>query len=449
MGSKLLRAIVVTGTQRTLKLADPDKLNETAKWFARSTRINPALVQHRKLGTSKGVVPLSTMGMLPSYNFQDGSFKAAEAVCGETMEEEIGAGTATCFSCAVSCKRVVEDEGGELEISKTYGGPEYESIGVLGPLAGMDDIRVVAHSNELCNALGLDTISTGGTIAWALECAERGLITAEDTGGIPLKWNDPETYHKLIRMIAHREGFGNVLAEGSLKAAHQIGRGSARYAMQSKGQEFPAHEPRGKWGVGLGYAVSPTGADHLQAAHDPWFDKPGDPSREYGWVDLEDLKPLGITEPVPAEDLSPAKVRLFTYLQYTWSLHDVLDWCIFVNVPEFRAIGLEQLVGVVASVTGWQTSLFEMLKAGERGITMARAYNYREGFTGEDDSLPERMFEPMREGTLKGHAIDREQFTEALKLYYEMMGWDQNGKPTRGKLAELDIAWIWDQIADA
>jgi len=217
--------------------------------------------------------------------------------------------------------------------------------------------------------------------------------------------------------------------------------------MQVKGQELPSHEPRGKWGVALGYAVSPTGADHLQAAHDPWFTKPGDYSKEFNWVDLEDLSPMGITEPVPAEDIGPAKVRLFVYLQYVWALHDVLDWCIFTTVPEFRAISLNQLVEVVRSVTGWRTSLFELLKAGERAVTMARAFNCREGLAAKDDRIPERFYEPMRGGTLQGHFIDREQFSAAIKLYYGMMGWDQHGVPTRAKLEELGVGWIADLVS--
>lgn len=447
MGSKHLRAIVVKGTHRKLKLADPEGLKRIAGWFARSTKVHPALTVHHQLGTSKGVVPLSTMGLLPTYNFQDGSFAGAQAVNGETMNKEIGVDTDTCHGCAVSCKRVVEGRRGQFQVTRKHGGPEYESLCALGPLAGVDDIYAIAQSNELCNSLGLDTISTGVTIAWAVECFGRGLITENDTGGIKLEWNAPETYHKLIEMIAAREGFGDTLAEGSLRAAIRIGRGTEKYAMQVKGQEVPSHEPRGKWGVALGYAVSPTGADHLQAAHDPWFSTPGDYSAEFSFVDLEDLSPLGIIEPVPSEDLSSAKVRLFVYLQYVWSLHDVLDWCIFTAVPEFRAIGLNRLVEVVECVTGWRTSLFELLKAGERGVTMARAYNYREGFAAADDTLPERFFEPMRDGVLKGHFIDREQFNKALRLYYGMMGWDENGRPTQAKLEELDVGWIWDHIA--
>ena len=447
MGSKMLRAIAVKGTHRKLRLADADAVKNIARWFAGSVKEHPAVSLHHDLGTPKGVVPVSVQGILPTYNFQDGSFASVEAVGGEAMKKEIGAGTETCYACAVSCKRVVEGEKGGFRVSSRYGGPEYESLVALGPGLGVDNIAAIAQCNERCNALGLDTISSGVTISWAVECFERGLINTKDTGGITLRWNDPATYLQLLDAIASRQGFGDILAEGSLKAARKIGRGTERFAMQVKGQELPSHEPRGKWGVALGYAVSPTGADHLQAAHDPWFAKPGDFSKEFNWVDLEDLSPLGLTDPVPAEDIGSAKVRLFVYLQYIWALHDVLDWCIFTTVPEFRAISLNQLVDVVRGVTGWRTSLFEMLKAGERAVTMARAMNCREGLGAQDDRIPERFFEPMRAGTLKGHFINREEFAEAVKMYYAMMGWDAEGVPTRAKLEELGVGWIWPHIA--
>ncbi|MBD3309248.1 aldehyde ferredoxin oxidoreductase [candidate division KSB3 bacterium] len=445
-GSKHLRAIVVKGSHRKLAIADPEGLKTVRNWFNRGLKEHPAITVHHELGTPKGVMPLSVQGLLPTYNFQDGSFAAAEQVSGEAMNHEIGVGAESCYACGVACKRVVEGERDGFRVTRQYGGPEYESLGLLGPNLGVDNIVAIAECNERCNALGLDTISSGGTLAWAIECVERGLLSAADFDGMALTWNDPATYLTLLEKIARREGVGDILAEGSLRAAQQFGRGTARYALQVKGQEFPSHEPRGKWGVALGYAVSPNGADHLRAAHDPWFTKPGDYSTEYNYVDLEDLSPLGIIDPVPAEDLSPAKVRLFLYLQYVWSLHDVIEWCIFTAVPEFRALSLNQLTEIVRCVTGWRTSLFELLKVGERAITMARVFNCREGFSAKDDTLPERMFEPMRAGTLQGHAIDRQQFEEALTTYYGMMGWDAQGIPTKAKLEELDVGWLWEQL---
>jgi aldehyde:ferredoxin oxidoreductase len=449
MGSKNLRAIVVKGTHRKLKMADPEGLGKIATWFVRSTVNHPAITLHHELGTSKGIVPVSVSGILPTYNFQDGSFDRAEQIGGEMMKKTLNGQTESCYGCVVSCKRSVEGEDENFKVTRKYGGPEYETIGLLGSNLGVDNITAVAACNELCNALGLDTISTAVTLSWAVECFERGLLTKEDTGGIELKWNEPIRNYALIQDIAVRKGFGDLLAEGSRAAARKIGRDTEKYSMQVKGQELPNHEPRGKWGVGLGYAVSPTGGDHLQAAHDPWFNKPGEYTTDANWVDLEDLSPIGIIDPVPTEDIGGAKVRLFVYLQYIWALHDVLDWCIFTAVPEFRAINLNQLAQIVQCVTGWRTSLFEVLKAGERSVTMARAFNYVHDFSAKDDSLPERFYEPMRAGTLKGHFINKEEFQQGLGLYYGMMGWDEAGKPTRAKLEELGVGWIWKLLPAA
>lgn len=442
MGSKNLRAIVVKGSHRKLKIGNQKGLNELATWFAHSIKNHPAISLHHELGTSKGIVPVSVSGLLPTFNFQDGSFEHAEKIGGENMKRVLNGKTETCFACAVSCKRSVEGTDGKFVVTRKYGGPEYESIGLLGSNLGVDNITAIAACNELCNALGLDTISAGGTLSWAVECYDRGLLAEQDTFGNKLEWNNPTQYIFLLKQIATRKGFGDLLAEGSRAAARKIGRDTEKYAIQVKGQEFANHEPRGKWGVGLGYAVSPTGADHLQAAHDPWFTTPGDPSKEFNWVDLTDLSYTGFLDTVPAEDIGGQKVRLFTYLQYIWGLHDVLDWCIFTSVPEFRALSLNQLTEVVACVTGWKTSLFEMLKAGERGITMARVFNVSRGFTAEDDWLPERMFEPLRGGTLKGHFINRELFAKAIRLYYGMMGWTNDGIPTEAKLEELGVGWL-------
>jgi len=442
MGSKKLRAIVVKGSHRKIKVHDPEKISEINNWFIKGLKEHPALSLHQELGTPKGVVPLSVAGMLPSYNFQDGSFSGAESISGETMNKTIGAGAHTCYACPVRCKRSIEGSDGKFKVTNRYGGPEYETVGLFGSNLGVDNIIAVGECNELCNALGLDTISTAGTIAWAVECYEKGLLTQEDTGGMELRWNDTAAYLNLISLIAEKRGFGEVLSQGSRRASAAIGRGSEKYAMQVKGQEFASHEPRGKWGVGLGYAVSPTGADHLQAAHDPWFEKPGEYLSDASWVDLEDLSEVGCIDSVPSESLGPDKVRLFTYLQQIWGFHDVLDLCIFVAVPEFRAISLTQIGELLNAVTGWRTSLFDLMKAAERSLTMARVFNIRQGMTSDDDTLPDRMFEPMREGTLKGHSIDRDQFSRALKLYYGMMGWDNLGIPTEAKLHELNIGWL-------
>lgn len=200
------------------------------------------------------------------------------------------------------------------------------------------------------------------------------------------------------------------------------------------------HDPRGKTGQGLSFAVSPTGADHIEAPHDTPFAMPGPM--------MARVALLGLLEPVSALDLGPAKVRNYTYLQFVWSLYNSLGVCNFVAGPVW-ALPLNQLVEVVKAVTGWETSLWELMKAGERAITMARVFNLREGFGRKDDTLPDRLFDPLGNGPLKGQGIDRKEFAEALTMYYEAMGWDpQEGVPTRGKLAELNLFWLDELIRE-
>jgi len=441
MGSKKLRALAVRGTGEVV-VKNKIKIQEYAHWFAKNRLLSPCIKPLSKLGTSRYVSALSKMGILPTKNFYQGTFKGAEKISGEYLAESILKKTEGCYACPVRCKRVVEVDKPELVIESQYGGPEYESVASLGSNCGIDDIEVVCKANELCARYGMDTISTGVTISFAMECYEKGIISKEQLSGLELKFGNSDAFLKIILMIANREGIGNILAEGSYRAAKQFGSSAEKYAMTVKKQELPLHEGRGKWGVALGYAVSPTGADHLQAAHDPWFEQQGDSSKEIDFIDITDMNLFGIIEPIAATSLSPEKVRLFIHLQYLWSLHNVLDLCILVSVPESRMIKLEDLVKLVGDVTGWKTSIWDLVKAGERGITMARAFNTLSGFTSNDDILPERLHEPLPDGPLKGTYIDKKSLTDAISLYYEMMGWDIKGIPNKGKLIELGIGWI-------
>lgn len=215
------------------------------------------------LGTAKNVLPLNEMGLLPTRNFHNGYFEKAEEISGEKMKETILIRREACYGCSIACKRVVKvDE--PYRVDPQYGGPEYETIGAFGSLCLVYDLKAIAKANELCNKYGLDAISTGLTIAFAMECYENGIITKKETGGIDLKFGNAHAMVKMVEDIALRRGLGDILAEGSKRAAKRFGSKAEVFAMQVKGQELPSHEPRGKWAVGLGYAVSPTGADHLK-----------------------------------------------------------------------------------------------------------------------------------------------------------------------------------------
>ncbi|MBN1260354.1 MAG: aldehyde ferredoxin oxidoreductase family protein [Anaerolineae bacterium] len=423
MGSKNLKAIAVRGTGR-FEPADAGKIRETAKWLSDNVRtLYTGGMQD--YGTAGGLQYLSSISGLPTFNFQEGSFEGAQKLTGATMADTILVRNDTCYACPVRCKRVVASDGA-YKVEPEYGGPEYETLGALGSCCGVDNLEAVAYANQLCNAYGLDTISTGMTIAWAMECFERGLLTTADTGGLDLHFGNTEAMVRLVEQIARREGFGNLLAEGSLHAARKIGRGTDKYAMQVKGQEFPMHEPRVKFALNLGYATSPTGGDHMHNIHDTDYTR-----------SVEGMWPLGIFEPLPADDLSPQKVRLAKY-------H--IDWQVFwncVGLCMFMPYSKAQIRDIVNAVTGWNTSLFELLKVGERAMAMARVFNAREGFTANDDVAHWRFATPFTSGPAEGVRIPDETMEAALALYYEMRGWDRvSGAPTRAKLYELGLDWV-------
>lgn len=435
MGSKRLKAIAVRG-KRGLEFKDPEKLKQLAKWFNENLAGNPDASGLREVGTSQYILALNASGGLPTRNFKEGTFEGAEQISGERMKKMFQVGQKACYACSIACKRVVKVEE-PYQVDPAYGGPEYECLASLGSCCGVSDLEAVVKANELCNAYGMDAISTGVSIAFAMECFEHGILTERDTGGLELRFGNAEALVKLVEHIAKREGIGDVLAEGVKRAAQRIGKGAERFAIHVKGKEVPMHEGRWKQGVGFGYAVSPTGADHVQMEHDPCFEEPG--------LFLEQLKPLGIIEPVPSVDLGPKKLRLFVYLQHWWSLGNCLDICLFTTAP-VRVWKMHHVVEIVRAVTGWDVSLWELMKVGERATTMARAFNVREGLTRADDTLPERLFSPLPRGPLEGLKLSREELDRALSLYYQMMGWDEQGVPTRAKLEELDVGWVADLL---
>lgn len=439
MGSKNLRAIAVRGSKK-IEMADRAAVLGHSKWFAQNMKNNEGLTYFSEIGTAAGVNALNGMGLLPTNNFQKGTFESAEAMSGERMHSEVLVKREACYACPVRCKRVVEVTEGPRKVDKQYGGPEFETIGAVGSACGISDLISVCKSNELCGRYGLDTISTGMTIAWAMECFEKGLIDLEMTGGIDLSFGNMDAIEEVIGLIARKEGFGKILAEGSYRAGGIIGNGTQKYSMTTRQQEFAAHEPRGKWNIGLGYAVSATGADHLVVAHDHAFEGPPNEDPEaLGGMDLFPLYEFGIRETIEATSLDDKKIRMFTYLQSIWSLYNVLDVCIFVGVPERRMFSLHQMNDIINKTTGWDIGFWEMIKAGEKGNQLARVFNVRHNCGKEWDKLPDRMFEPLEGGPYEGVAISKEAFDDGLSMYYEMMGWDTDGVPTKGKLAELDL----------
>jgi aldehyde:ferredoxin oxidoreductase len=426
MGSKKVKAIVVHGTAERV-LAHPEDFETIRQWHNQYLTTSFYGKYFREHGTSSGLEYQNLMGGLPTRNFQQMVFEHADEISGKVLDESYLKSRGTCYGCSLRCKPISYLPDDET-VSPALGGPEYETMAALGSLLGISDMASIVRANALMNDFGLDSISVGGTIAFAMECYQKGLLTKHDTGGLDLNFGNVPVTLELIKQIAYRQGIGDLLAEGSLRVAQKIGQGAIAFAMQVKGQEMPMHDPRTKISQALAYAVCPTGADHNTSSFDDMYAKKG------GYLDS--AKPLGILSPVPERSLGPEKVRLYTYLHFERSLCNSLLLCMFVANP-MAPMTINKLTEVTRAVTGWDISEWEMMKVGERGITLARLFNIKQGKSSLDDNLPPRMMEPIKEGNRTGWVVDPQELQKAIDIYYGMMGWDENGIPTNAKLAEL------------
>lgn len=436
MGSKNLRAVAVRGSTRYKSLArDHKALLSLGRTLAKRVKENPQSWSLQDAGTPILVEPLNTAGLLPTRNFLQGAFEGVDDLKWETYESELLTARRSCYACAIRCKREVQVDGKQSE----YGGPEYETIGALGPNCGVSDIHAVAKANELCNAYMLDSISTGMSISFAMECFEHGLLTLDDTDGLELRFGNAEAMITMVEWIALRKGLGDLLAEGVMRAAEKIGGDAHYFAIHVKGQELPMHEARGKYNVGMGYAIAEIGADHLVVAHDGML-------ANADGIPFKNSQPLGITEPQPTRAFTDEKMRHFYVLEKVTSFEKVTGYCFFGPAPR-SYIRMDEMVDSVNAATDWSASLDDLLEIGERAINMARVFNAREGFTRRDDTLPDRIFSPLQNGALEGEAISRDEFDSALSLLYEIKGWDvESGTPTRQRLEALSLGWAADLL---
>ena len=427
MGSKNLKAVAVKGS-RSVPVSKPKRLGKLAKWMAQNVD-NVARVLHT-YGTGVEMDVMEETGNLPVRNFRDGDFPEVDSISAEAVKEHVRVGMGTCFACAVACKKEVKVNE-RWNVDPAYGGPEYETLASLGSNCGVSDLKAVCKANELCQRYCIDTISTGVTISFAMECFEHGLLTKADTGGMDLSFGNAESMVKLVELIGEKRGLGALLAEGTKRVAEHIGNGAEEFAVHVKGQEVPMHDPRLKRGEALGYAVSPTGADHVHNIHDTFL---------YPQLP-KSYNSLGVLEAVPVEDFGPKKVRLYKIVGEWRTLNNFLVMCLFTPWSVL------QKVEIVRSVTGWNTTAFELMKVVERGNTLARIFNLREGFTEKDDWLPPRFFKPKTSGALSETSVNPEDLQKAKLLYYDMMGWTEQGVPKQSALEELDIAWAADKIS--
>ena len=429
MGSKNLKCVAVKG-RTAPQAADSEKLLGMSRWMNTNYMNigNAANMHDMGTGGKAGMIGGNAIGNLPVRNWSDGDFPDVGMITADEVKDKYRVGMEACPACQIRCKKMVELENEQYKVDRRNGGPEYETLAAFGSFMGINDLAAICRANDLCSLYSLDTISTGGVIAFAMECFEKEILTPADTGGLDLRFGNADAMLQVIDMIAHRQGIGAILADGSRKAAQRIGRGAEEYAMQVKGVEFGMHEPRLKQGLGLIYSVNAIGGDHMSGLHDTAFIQEG--------RGMETVRQLGSMDPLPANDLSPAKVAMMKNAHIWRMFSDSAVFCHFVPWT------LNQQVELLRYLTGWDYTAVEALKAGERMATMARLFNLREGLTAEDDHLPKRFFSPTPRGALKNSAINPDSMNQAIHNFYGMMGWDkETGVPTEEKLAELGISW--------
>lgn len=403
MGSKRLKAIAVRG-HGAVKIADPPALSAIAKWV--SSTMDAKHRGFHEFGTGAAMQGKNLEGGMPVLNYRLGSSDTVAKVDAVAVRDQVRVKMSSCYSCSVRCKKVVHieqkedaareaaetiykgrarvavDPLGRYRVDPRYGGPEYESLASLGVNLGLDDLIAVCKSNEMCNYLGMDTISLGATLAWAMECFEKGLLTLDDTDGVPLRFHDADGVVKLVEMIAYRRGIGALLAEGSHRASARLGRGSEAFLTTVKGLEMAMHDPRHMPVMRASYLLAPTGGDHMRQT-----------SNRNG-------------------------------------LRNQVGLCHFLAYED------DQALAILRAVTGWDITPEEMVTTAHRGLTLARLFNVREGFGRADDRLPARFSDPLP----KHAGLTREQQDKIVTDYYVEQGWDpESGVPTVETIRSLQL----------
>ncbi len=446
MASKNLKAVVVRGTKKP-PIADHKGLMAINREGPKMLPDNGDMVGLAKYGTPSVVMPQNSMGTLPTRNYNEAAFEFAEDISGEKLYDVYLRGAATgkqdkqgrdtCFSCIVRCKRVVELEG-KYPVDKKYGGPEYETIGTFGSYCAVKDLEAISLANQICNEYAIDTIASGATIAFAMECFEKGIITTQETGGIELKFGDADAMLEVLRQIVNASTpFGKLLGQGSERVAAVWGNGADECLTTVKGAEAPAHMPQAKRSLGLIYAVNPFGADHQSSEHD-WMIEEGIASDLY----MNRLAQLGMEERLPPLSLGKEKVKFAYLTEVFYSMLDSVELCQFVWGPAWTLYGPQETADMVKAVTGWDVSVDELMKVGGRRLNLMRTFNAREGLDRKDDKLPKKFFKALQgEGPSAGVALAQEEIEAALDEYYKLAGWTNSGTPTKNSLQLLDLDW--------
>lgn len=386
MGSKNIKAIAVRGSTR-VQVADREPVRDTARWVARETLAEGGT--HHRLhtwGTGAMVQSKQLEGHLIVHNFRDGQLDGATNIDAIAMRDQVIDHMDRCFACSVRCKKRVKIETPKVKVRPKYGGPEYETLAAIGTNTGVTDIMAVCKGNEMLNFLGMDSISAGATIAWAMEMEEMGRLRDHNEDGQPLRFGSAQDLLDLIEKIAYRDGIGDLLAEGALRAARAIGGDAEDYVVHVKGLEVAMHDPRAMKDMRDNYPITPTGGDHTGAG-----------------------------------------------LKRT-SVRNTVGLCQFLDYDDTKALEL------LNAATGWDMSPEELHETFERGLTMARLFNLREGMTARDDRLPERLHQPIRQGPLSDYRLPRDEVRTYVQGYYSERGWDPDrGLPYADTLKHLGV----------
>ena len=412
MGSKNLKALALLGS-REAPIYDTGATGALRRDLSRRS-LGAATEKYRDLGTMANVAVFNRLGTLPTRNFQKSTFEGAERVSGEQLHQEHLVKNAHCANCTIGCEKILvtTDLG-----KKTSGRMEYESLFALGPLCGIDDPNVVIRAAHICDELGMDTISAGATIAWAMECSEKGLLDPARDSGIDLCFGNGEALLAALESVGHRRGIGNLLAEGSRRAAQRVGHGSDQWAMHVKGLELPGYEPRSLKTMALGLAVTPRGACHNRSsAYEADFS---------GKVDRLQVDDTRGRLAADSEDFA--------------AVLDSLIWCKFLRkaFDDFY----EESAQAYSMVTGWEITAEDLRQAGERINNLKKLFNLRQGWTRADDTLPPRVLEEkLPDGVAAGVGLTRAELDFMIGGYYRARGWSEEGLIPDSKLAELGLA---------
>jgi len=419
MGSKNLKAVALTGSGK-VSLYDPDGFHKKTREVLKNIQENDFVPIRRKYGTPYWVKHVNDEGLIPTRNYQEGKFEQADGINAETMQERIVDASGACFNCVISCWNKSSLKSGPYK-GVSLIGPEYETLALMGSNLGVGSVEEVTYLNERCNELGMDSISLGGVLGFAVEAREKGVITSKDLGGNDIGWGKTEELARLTDDIAHRNGkLGMILAEGVRIAAKKLGKHSEEYAVHVKGLEIPGYDPRGTFGMGLAYATSDRGGCHQRA----WT------------VTIE---------------LSNPRLDRFSFEKKAKMIKDIQDdRAAFFSLVlcDFAPVSEENCVSMWNLATGFDHTVESYLVAGERIWNLIRLFNLREGLDPSDDKLPARFFkDSFTDGPAEGVNLPEDGFKQSLREYYSLRGWNKKGVPTEKKLEELGIAEYISGIA--